>query len=67
MVIVVSAANASLADRGVATLPLSAVGIIIGIDRVLDMCRTVMNVWGDCVAAKVVNRFAPDADTTASA
>jgi Na+/H+-dicarboxylate symporter len=67
MVIVVSAANASLADRGVPTLPLSAVGIIIGIDRVLDMCRTVLNVWGDCVAAKVVSRFAPDADPPAAA
>ena len=35
-------------------------GVIIGVDRVLDMCRTVLNVWGDCVAAKVVTRLAPD-------
>jgi Na+/H+-dicarboxylate symporter len=66
-VIVVRAANASLSDRGVATLTLSAVDIIIGIDRVLDMCRKVLDVWGDCIAAKIVDRFAPDADTTASA
>ncbi|MDZ4829691.1 MAG: dicarboxylate/amino acid:cation symporter [Phycisphaerae bacterium] len=60
MVIVVSAANAALAGRGIPALPLAAVGIIIGVDRVLDMCRTVLNVWGDCVAAKVVTRLAPD-------
>jgi Na+/H+-dicarboxylate symporter len=60
MVIVVSAANAALAGRGIAPIPIAAVGIIIGVDRVLDMCRTVLNVWGDCVAAKVVTPLAPD-------
>ncbi|MFO0826775.1 MAG: dicarboxylate/amino acid:cation symporter [Phycisphaerales bacterium] len=60
MVVVVGAANAALAGRGIAPLPLAAVGVIIGVDRVLDMCRTVLNVWGDCVAAKVVTRLAPD-------
>lgn len=59
MVIVVSAANAALAGRGLPQLPIAAVGIIIGVDRVLDMCRTVLNVWGDCVAAKIVTRLAP--------
>ena len=61
MVLVANAANAALAGRGFAPLPIAAVGVIIGVDRVLDMCRTTLNVWGDCVAAKVVTRFATDA------
>jgi Na+/H+-dicarboxylate symporter len=60
MVIVVGAANTALAGRGIDPLPLTAVGIILGVDRVLDMGRTVLNVWGDCVAAKIVTRLAPD-------
>ncbi len=62
MVIVVGAANAALAGRGIPALPIAAIGIIIGVDRVLDMCRTVLNVWGDCVAAKVMTRLAPDGE-----
>ncbi len=58
MVIVVEAVNASLgADKA---LPLSSVGLILGIDRLLDMCRTVVNVWGDAVGAKIISRIAPD-------
>ncbi|MDJ0625190.1 MAG: dicarboxylate/amino acid:cation symporter [Candidatus Caenarcaniphilales bacterium] len=38
-------------------LPIDAIGLIIGVDRVLDMCRTMMNVTGDCVASVVINRF----------
>ena len=58
MVIVVEAVNDSLG--GSKMLPLAAVGIILGIDRPLDMCRTVVNVWGDAVGAKVITRIAPD-------
>ena len=36
------------------------VGIILGIDRLLDMFRTVVNVWGDAVGAKIITRIAPD-------
>ncbi|QOJ15811.1 MAG: dicarboxylate/amino acid:cation symporter [Planctomycetia bacterium] len=36
--------------------PASAIGIIVGVDRVLDMCRTVVNVTGDIVIAACVNR-----------
>jgi Na+/H+-dicarboxylate symporter len=36
------------------------VGIIIGVDRLLDMIRTTVNVWGDIVAAKLITRLAPD-------
>jgi len=32
------------------------IGVIIGVDRVLDMCRTVVNVVGDMTAATFVAR-----------
>jgi DAACS family dicarboxylate/amino acid:cation (Na+ or H+) symporter len=32
------------------------IGIIIGIDRILDMCRTTLNVTGDVTAATYVAR-----------
>lgn len=54
MVIVVEAVNGSLG--GDKTLPLAAVGIILGVDRILDMCRTATNVWGDAVGAKIMSR-----------
>ena len=57
MVIVVETVNGSL---GYEALPLAAVGLILGIDRLLDMCRTVVNVWGDAVGAKIISRIAPD-------
>ncbi|MEM9083887.1 MAG: cation:dicarboxylase symporter family transporter, partial [Planctomycetota bacterium] len=41
-------------------LPLHAIGIILGVDRLLDMCRTCVNVWGDSVGAKIITRLAPD-------
>jgi len=56
LVIVVAAVNTSLEGRGVEKIPLSAIGIIIGVDRLLDMARTTINVWGDCVGAKIVTR-----------
>jgi DAACS family dicarboxylate/amino acid:cation (Na+ or H+) symporter len=37
-------------------VPAESMGIILGIDRLLDMSRTVVNVEGDLVAAAVVNR-----------
>lgn len=58
MVIVVEAVNKSLGGEHV--LPLAAVGIIIGVDRILDMCRTTVNVWGDAAGAKIITRIAPD-------
>ncbi|MEZ6045385.1 MAG: dicarboxylate/amino acid:cation symporter [Planctomycetaceae bacterium] len=38
-------------------LPLEAQGIIIAVDRVLDMCRTTVNVWSDSCGCAVINRF----------
>lgn len=35
-------------------LPLEAQGIIIAVDRVLDMCRTTVNVWSDSCGCAVV-------------
>ena len=31
--------------------------IIIGVDRVLDMCRTSVNVWSDSVGCAVIARL----------
>jgi Na+/H+-dicarboxylate symporter len=38
-------------------LPLDAQGIIIAVDRVLDMCRTTVNVWSDACGCAVVARL----------
>ena len=38
-------------------LPLEGIGIILGVDRILDMCRTTVNVWGDAVGSAVVARY----------
>ncbi|MGI9015170.1 MAG: dicarboxylate/amino acid:cation symporter [Phycisphaerales bacterium] len=59
MFIVVIAVNKSLAGTG-KQLDLAAIGVIIGIDRIIDMCRTTVNVWGDAVGAKIISRIAPD-------
>ena len=39
-------------------VPGEGIGIILGIDRILDMCRTVLNVGGDLVLAACVSRKA---------
>lgn len=63
MVIVVAAVNSSLAvTPDSPSLPLTAIGIIIGVDRILDMCRTTVNVWGDAVGARIMTRLAPDTE-----
>jgi Na+/H+-dicarboxylate symporter len=35
-------------------LPIEGIAIIIGIDRILDMCRTVINITGDAVCTLIV-------------
>jgi DAACS family dicarboxylate/amino acid:cation (Na+ or H+) symporter len=37
-------------------IPAEGIGIILGVDRLLDMCRTTLNVVGDLVCATVVAR-----------
>jgi Na+/H+-dicarboxylate symporter len=38
-------------------LPLEGIGMILAVDRILDMCRTSVNVWGDTVGCAVVARM----------
>ncbi|MCA9016875.1 MAG: dicarboxylate/amino acid:cation symporter, partial [Planctomycetaceae bacterium] len=38
-------------------LPLEAQGVIIAVDRVLDMCRTSVNVWSDSCGCAVIERY----------
>ncbi|GAB6066088.1 dicarboxylate/amino acid:cation symporter [Aquifex pyrophilus] len=38
-------------------IPLEGIGLIIAVDRFLDMLRTAVNVWGDLNGAKILNRF----------
>jgi DAACS family dicarboxylate/amino acid:cation (Na+ or H+) symporter len=41
---------------GVVRIPVEGVGLILGVDRFLDMCRTTLNVTGDLAAAVVVSK-----------
>jgi Na+/H+-dicarboxylate symporter len=38
-------------------IPASGIALIIGVDRILDMSRTAINVTGDLVACKVMDRW----------
>lgn len=38
-------------------LPMEGIGLILAIDWLLDRFRTTVNVWGDCIAAAVIDRF----------
>ena len=40
----------------------TGLAIIFGVDRLLDMVRTVVNVTGDCTVATVVNTWEPPMD-----
>jgi Na+/H+-dicarboxylate symporter len=40
-------------------VPPEGIGLILGVDRFLDMCRTTLNVTGDLVIAAVVSRGVP--------
>lgn len=50
---------------GMVGVPMEGIAIILGVDRILDMCRTVLNVSGDLVTATVVQRFTPAAEPAA--
>jgi DAACS family dicarboxylate/amino acid:cation (Na+ or H+) symporter len=52
--------NASLGNDPARSLPVEAIGIIIGVDRILDMVRTMVNVQGDMIGARLLTRLAPD-------
>jgi proton glutamate symport protein len=42
-------------------VPAGGVALIIGVDRLLDMCRTSVNVSGDLVASILLDRWMTDA------
>lgn len=42
---------------GAIGLPLEAIGLILVVDRVLDMCRTAVNVFSDSCAAVTISRL----------
>jgi Na+/H+-dicarboxylate symporter len=43
-------------------VPPSGIALIIGVDRILDMSRTTVNVTGDLVASVVMNRLLKNID-----
>ncbi len=40
---------------GTIGVPPEGIGLVLGVDRLLDMCRTTLNVMGDLVAAQVIS------------
>ena len=38
-------------------LPTEGIGLILAVDRILDMCRTTINVWGDSCGSAIVERL----------
>jgi len=74
LIIVVTATLAAIGAAGVPSaglvtmiivlesvgLPASAYALVIPVDRILDMCRTTINVWGDSVGAAVVSHSIGD-------
>ena len=43
-------------------IPAAGIALIIGVDRIIDMCRTSVNVIGDMVASVILDRLMPDPD-----
>ncbi|MCD2316407.1 dicarboxylate/amino acid:cation symporter [Sphingomonas sp. IC-11] len=53
---------------GMVGVPPTAIGLVLGVDRLLDMCRTALNVTGDlAIATMVAGRDHPPAPATRSA
>ena len=42
---------------GIVGVPVEGIAIVLGVDRILDMCRTTLNVVGDLVTSTIVDRF----------
>ena len=40
-------------------IPGEGIALVIGVDRILDMCRTTVNVTGDLTACVVMERWLP--------
>jgi DAACS family dicarboxylate/amino acid:cation (Na+ or H+) symporter len=45
---------------GLVGVPAEGIGLVLGVDRLLDMCRTTVNVGGDLVVAALVAREEPE-------
>ena len=45
-------------------IPAAGVALLLGVDRILDMCRTAVNVLGDVVACTVAERILPTEEET---
>ena len=45
-------------------IPVDTIGIVLGVDRILDMSRTVLNVTGDMAIAACVSAWEGEASTT---
>jgi Na+/H+-dicarboxylate symporter len=52
---------------GMVGVPPEGIGLILGVDRFLDMCRTTLNVTGDLAAAVVVSKGIKEPDTPVEA
>ncbi len=50
---------------GMVGVPPEGIGLILGVDRFLDMCRTTLNVTGDLMLAAVVSKDEPADPVTA--
>jgi Na+/H+-dicarboxylate symporter len=46
-------------------VPGAGIGLILGVDRILDMCRTTVNVTGDLTATVIMQKLLPQADDEA--
>jgi DAACS family dicarboxylate/amino acid:cation (Na+ or H+) symporter len=44
---------------GMVGVPPAGIGLVLGVDRFLDMCRTTLNVTGDLVLATVISAWEP--------
>jgi DAACS family dicarboxylate/amino acid:cation (Na+ or H+) symporter len=52
---------------GMIGVPPEGIGLVLGVDRFLDMCRTTLNVTGDLTAAVIVSRGEEDGPVVAQA
>jgi DAACS family dicarboxylate/amino acid:cation (Na+ or H+) symporter len=52
---------------GMLGVPPEGIGLVMGVDRLLDMCRTTVNVTGDLAAAVFVARGEPELATSPTA
>lgn len=47
-------------------LPVEAIALVLGVDRLIDMCRTAVNITGDAVCAVIVQRSEANNDVDAT-